>query len=110
MTEIYPNLQRVVIVKRPARYDSQIKAHLSVYGNQVLDSLCRNVGNKIVIGDQDLFCDGELRIARFGSPNSQNYDGIHMKGKLGIQHMKETFINMLTGIFSHLKKPVILMQ
>ena len=66
--------------------------------------------NKIVIGQQDLFCDDQLRVLRFGSPNSQNYDGIHMKGKLGMQHMTETFVKMLTGIFPHLRKPVILME
>ena len=36
-TNNYPNIQRVVIVKRPPRYDSQIKAQLSKYGNKVLD-------------------------------------------------------------------------
>ena len=35
----YPSLERVIIVKRLPRYDCNIKSHLSVYGNSVLDEI-----------------------------------------------------------------------
>ena len=104
----HPSLQKVVIVKRPPRYDSRINAYLSEFANDVLDDLWLRMGSphKIVIGKQELECEGELRFQRFGNPNFANYDGIHMRGKLALQHMTMTYINMLTGLFPHLKKHV----
>ena len=98
--EAYPSLKNVVIVKRPPRYDDKIKAHLSALANSTLDDMWRKTGspNNIHVSHQDLDCDGYLRIQRFGNPNYHNYDGIHMRGKLAVQHMTMTFINMLVEI------------
>ena len=110
--EDFPNLKRVVVVKRPVRYDSLVNRQLSEYGNDLLDELWSKMGapNKIVIGEQHLECEDDLRTQRFGSPFYQNYDGIHLRGKLASQHMTMTYISMLTGIFPHLKRPVELVK
>ena len=89
------------------RYDNKIKAELSKYSNNALDKLLVTKGcsNKIVIGEQDLECENDLRTLRYGYSHYQNYDGIHLKGKLAVQHMTMTYVNMLTNIFPHLKEP-----
>ena len=79
----YPNLRSVIIVKRPPRYDDNIKAHLSEYANGILDDLLKERKNmRIVVSRQKLTCDGSLKIQRYGNPSFQNYDGIHLRGKL----------------------------
>ena len=54
-----PHLQKVVLVKRPPRFDSPIAAHLSDFGNNVLDDLWmrNNCPLKIVIKQMDIECD-----------------------------------------------------
>ena len=51
-----PNLKKVVLVKRPPRFDSKIAAHLSEFGNNILDDLWmrRNGPKNIVISKQVL--------------------------------------------------------
>ena len=87
-----------------ARYDSELNAHLSEYGNRVLEDLWLRKGrpNKVVISHQQLECEGELRTQRYGSRNNPSYDGIHLRGQLGTQHMTKTFIQMLVQIYPHL--------
>ena len=100
----YSSLKSVVIVKRPPRYDNRIKAHLSEYANAILDEMMKKSGNKnICVSRQKLSCDGYVRMQRFGNPSYNNYDGIHMRGKLAVQHMTMTFINMMVDIYPHLK-------
>ena len=101
----FPSLKRGIIVKRIPRYDTKLNAHLSAYGNSVFDDLWMRNGcpNKILITKQDLECYGELRIQRFGNSNQQNYDGIHMRGSLALQHMTHSFVRMLTTNFPHLR-------
>ena len=55
-----------------------------------------------MIGKQDLECDGELRVHRYGSRYNQSFDGIHMRGSFAQQHMTKTFVNMMVNIFPHL--------
>ena len=100
----YPSLTKVIIVKRPPRYDNIIKAHLSEFANNTLDEIWMRKGSnrRIVISRQDLECDGDLRVQRYGDSFHNNYDGVPMKGKFAIQHMTRTFINMMTKIFPHL--------
>ena len=104
----FPSLEKVIIVKRPPRYDDRIKAELSEYANYALDDIWKRRGaNKnIVIAKQDLECDGLLRVQRYGNPTYHNYDGVHMRGKMAVQHMTRSFIQMLTNIFPHLKTHV----
>ena len=101
----YPSLEKVVIVKRPPRYDNAIKAHLSEFANNTLDEIWKEKGSNrnIAISRQDLDCDGDSRFRVYGDPFYNNYDGVHMRGKLAIQLMTRTFINMMTKIFPHLK-------
>ena len=44
---------------------------------------------------QFLECDGYVKVQRFGSPTNEGYDGIHFKGKLGVQHFTRSFLNIL---------------
>ena len=49
----------------------------------------------IIIADQNLGCYGELKNKRFGLEELSHYDGIHMRGKLGVQHYTGSFANFL---------------
>ena len=99
---MFPSLQKVVIVKQIPRYDNRVKAHLSQYANNILDDLwMRDGSTKVVVTKQDLECDGQLRTLRYGIPGSTT-DGVHMRGKLAIQHMTQTFVQMLCKTFPHL--------
>ena len=99
-------LENVVILKRIFRCDTmvndpgQIRNKLSEYGNRVLDDIWLTKGcpKNIMIGQQTLECQGDLRISRFGSPSDKNYDGIHMRGKLAVQHYTGSVINVLLDV------------
>ena len=91
------------------RYDSvgvdpqAIKSKLNQYGNSVYTSLWMQGGcpKDIIIQDQKLDCNGELRNKRFGYPNQPGFDnkpwdGIHLRGILGSQH----FTNSMARIFA----------
>ena len=74
-----------------------MKLQLSEYGNRVLEDMWLSKGcpKNIVIAAQNLDCTGSLRNDRFGLKSDRNYDGIHMNGKLGVQHYTEIIINIL---------------
>ena len=71
-------LEKVILLKRIFRCDnnqsdpSQIKAKLSEFGNRVLDDLWLSKGcpKNIIIAQQQLECEGDLRVQRFGMPSS----------------------------------------
>ena len=67
----HPSLKKVVIVIGPPRNDSRNNAYLSEFANAILDDLWLKMGspNKIVIGKQDLECEGDLKFQRFGNTN-----------------------------------------
>ena len=95
------NLERVILVKRPFRCDfndhTGLKAKLSEYGNRVFEDIWLDKGcpKNILIVQQFLECDGYVKVQRFGSPTNEGYDGIHFKGKLGVQHFTRSFLNIL---------------
>ena len=88
------HLEKVIILKRIFRCDlpkddpSQIKSRLSEYGNRVLEDIYLSKGcpKNISISYQPLECQGAMRVSRYGSPSAKNYDGVHMRGQLGVQH------------------------
>ena len=92
--------------KRLPRFDNKIKAHLSEYGNHILDEtwLKNGANNKIVIAKQELENEPNMKIEAYGDSSQLNYDGIHMRGKSSVQIMTRTFVKMLTDLYPHLKK------
>ena len=48
------------------------------------------------ISYQPLECEGALRVSRYGSPSAKNYDGVHLRGKLAVQHYTGSMINVLS--------------
>ena len=100
------DLEKVVIFKRMFRCDpikddpTQIKNKLSEFGNSVLDDLWLSKGcpKKINIVQQSLECSGDLLTDRFGSPMERGFDGIHMRGKMAVQHYTGSVINALVNI------------
>lgn len=79
---------------------AQIKYKLSEFGNRVLEDMWLTKGcpKNISIAQQPLQCEGNLRIARYGFPSSRNYDGIHMRGKMAVQHYTGSLINVLLDV------------
>ena len=84
-----------------------MKYKLSEYGNNLLDQIWMT---NIVIASQSLECSGELRVARFGLPSSKGYDGIHMRGKMAVQHYTASMINVLLDVFNGQEKKNINVQ
>ena len=54
----------------------------------------------IIIASQSLECNGQLRVERFGLPSTKSYDGIHMRGKLAVQHYTASMINVMLDVFA----------
>lgn len=105
VVEAFPGT-RVIILTRLPRYDpvnkdpQGIKSKLSEYGNSVYHQLWVTSGcpKNIMIHDQGLGCNGALRIKRFGDPHLRNYDGIHMRGELAVQHYTNSVIRMFHSL------------
>ena len=108
-------LENVVILKRMFRCDTlkndpaQLKNHLSEYGNRVLDDiwLTKWCPQNIRIAQQALDCNGELRCARFGLPTSKGYDGVHMRGKMSVQHYTGSVLNALSEVLPNLVSTLV---
>ena len=103
-----PTLEQVIILKRIFRCDPKnrdplgMKSQLSEYGNNLLDELwmTRGCPQNIKIEKQALECDGELRVARFGLPSANGYDGTHFRGEMAVQHYTASMLNVLLDVFS----------
>ena len=72
----YPNLRKVILMKRIQRYDNNIRSELTKYGNFVYEKLWTERGcpANIVIGEHNLECFGNLRELRYGKPGTQVCD------------------------------------
>ena len=101
----YPSLKKVIIMKTIPRYDDTVRAELTKYGNFVFDQLFQERGcpTNIVIGEHNLDCYGNLRVLRYGEPNSQVGDGIHLRGKLGEAHFTTAVLNTFKQSFPFLQ-------
>ena len=90
-----PNLN-VIIVKRLPRYDRSsrdiigIKSQLSTYANSIYDQLWLKKGSpgNIHIVEVDLKCSNSryLKSLIFGDPNTNYFDGVHLKGPGASRH------------------------
>ena len=50
-----------------------------------------------------LECEGDLRLSRYGLPSAKDYDGIHLRGKMAVQHYTGSLINVLLDNLPELK-------
>ena len=84
---------------------AQIKYKLSEFGNRVLDDIWLSKGcpKNIHIVQQSLECSGNLLTERFGSPSNRSFDGVHMRGKMAVQHYTRSVINALADIMPNCK-------
>ena len=108
-------IEKVVIVKRLPRYDRsssdilKIKSELSEFANRAYDQIWQKMGSpeNIQIVDIDLKCSSSahLRNLIFGHSDSENFDGIHMRGEGASRHFTYRTINALKQvIFSEKRK------
>ena len=83
-----------------------MKSHLSQFANTALEKIWMENGSSadIVLHNLNLGCDNSLRYQRYGDPSMRGSDGIHLRGRLGGQHLTESFVDMLVETFPHLKK------
>ena len=103
------SLEKVIILKRIFRCDlpkddpSHIRSKLSEYGNRVYDDIWLSKGcpGNIIIAQQPLECQGPLAESRYGSPSTKGYDGVHMRGRLAVQHYTGSFVNVLIDTLSN---------
>ena len=102
-------LKNVIIVTSLPRYELEendpngLKSKLNQFANTLYTSLWMQKGcpENISIHDQNLNCLGKLRMKRFGNPgqfnpNGKPFDGIHMRGAMGVRH----YTNSMTRIFA----------
>ena len=78
---------------------------MSEFGNRTLDDIWLTKGcpKNISIVQQQLECDGNLRIARYGHPLAKGYDGVNMRGNMAVQHYTGSFANTLMSTLPQLR-------
>ena len=100
----YPSLERVVLLRRPPRFDPvsvdplELKPQLSRLGDSVLfDMWCNSsLKKKITLGDHQISHQmSEDHYKVFGHPNQEQYDGLHMHGHSGRHAFQESVLNIL---------------
>ena len=93
----FPKLEKVIIHERLPRSDHL--ADLSEYSNFALSSLAEKsvLKNRIsVVPMTELHYTTEEKMTEiFGSPTSWQYDGIHLRGKLGSQLYNKCLISAI---------------
>ena len=100
----YSSLEKVIILRRPPRFDPisvdplELKPQLSKLGDSVLFDLWCNSSfkKKIVLGEHQiphLLDDDHIEV--FGHPNNKSYDGLHMRGQAGRQVFEKSVLNIL---------------
>ena len=70
--DAYPILERVIIVKRLPRFDDNMKSHLSVYANNLLDEIwmANGADDRIAVDKQELECDDRSLFQSYGNRGS----------------------------------------
>ena len=100
----YSSLEKVIILRRPPRFDPvsmdplELKPQLSKLGDSVLFDLWCNSSfkKKIVLGEHQIphrMNDDHYEV--FGHPSDKLYDGLHMRGHAGRQAFQESVLNIL---------------
>ena len=115
--KIDKNLQKVVILKRLPRQDRSsadffgIKSELSNYANAIYDQLWIKMGSpkNIIILELELEGSKFYQNLIYGSPSSQNYDGVHLNGEGAVRQFTYQTIKQLKlklfGIYQTKLKP-----
>ena len=103
----HPSLEKVIILRRPPRFDPvsldplELKPQLSKLGDSVLFDLWCNSSfkKKIALGEHQiphLMNDDHYGV--FGHPSNELYDGLHMRGPAGRQSFQESVLNILKNV------------
>ena len=108
------HLKKVIILKSLPRYDpfssdpSSIRSNLNQFGNSQYTNMWLEKGcpENIVIADQHMECQGQLRTKRYGNPGlvdhgGKPWDGIHMRGRLSVRHYTNSVIRILSDQSPH---------
>ena len=99
-----PLLEKVVILRRPPRFDPvssdplELKPQLSRLGDATLfDLWCNSTFKKnIVLGEHQVpHRIDENHYEVYGHPSQSDYDGIHMRGQAGRQVFQESVLNIM---------------
>ena len=91
-----PELKKVIITDRPARYDELYE--LNEMANFVLRSraLQSKYRGRLVVGEHSLHCHGARREARYGRPGvTKGYDGVHFRTKEGKKAFTDSLVRIL---------------
>ena len=113
----YPQLEKVIVLKRPPRFDPlaidplQLKPQLSRLGDACLFDLWCNSAfkNKIFLGDHEIphHLD-DVHHMVYGNDDHPKYDGLHMYGPQGHATFQASILNILknAGLVKSKKKKV----
>ena len=114
--QTYPELQKVILLRRPPRFDPvgvdplQLKPQLSKLGDAFLFDLWCNsrFKNRIFLGDYLMPDprDHHAHLQVYGHPDHVQYDGLHMSGPGGRRIFQECILNTLdkAGLISPKQK------
>ena len=92
-------LNNVIVIEYPPRFDQKLKSELAIFANSVLNQLIENSGiDRIKLGSHKLICVGVGKTfdARYRNPLSKRMDGLHFFGPLGVRSYSESLIDILT--------------
>ena len=102
---------KVIIIKRLPRYDKgskdilKIKSKLSTYANNVYDQLLlkSNHASNIHVVELNLQLEksSSIRDLVFGHQSSDNFDGIHLRGKGASRHFTYRAVQAMSPFFRH---------
>ena len=80
--EEHNNLEKVILMEHPPRFDDEIKSHLARLANSTLSQLwsLSLLKNRIFIGRHSLECSiaGATHLARYKNRVTGQYDGVHL--------------------------------
>ena len=103
------NLRKVIILKRLPRFDKSvedtlgIKSQLSKYGNNCLDQQYIKRGrpeNIYIVELNGLDSSQYLRKIVYGDINSENYDGVHLRGQHASRHFTYRAVQAIKDIIN----------
>ena len=110
----HKDLEKVVIIEHPPRFDDKLTSEMAKFANETLNQNIENLNNvKIDMGRHNLNCYGigKTYDARYKDSLSKRDDGLHFYGPLGIKDYSESLINILSQSISkdvpELASPII---
>ena len=108
----HPELQSVVIMQHPPRYDSPdvdpigIKPQLAQYANSTFHQMWQSsaMKDRLTLGVHSLSCPDDVLTARYRDENSGRYDGVHMYGRQGMKAFSSSVILILKSFLTPANK------